>query len=73
MADYPKMLYREGSTLDWGGRNLDYLTVNDAEEETAARTKLGWKTHEEVLNEALDSFASEAATDATPKPKARRK
>ncbi len=42
MADeYPKMLYRDGSEIEWEGKSLNTLTVDDAEGEKAARTD-GW-------------------------------
>lgn len=39
--DYPKMLYRAGSEIEWEGKSLDTLIVDDAEGESAA-VKEGW-------------------------------
>lgn len=35
--DYPLMLYRDGSMLEWDGETYDYLIVNDADEAKAAK------------------------------------
>jgi hypothetical protein len=35
--DYPKMLYRDGSEIEFEGRGLDTITVADADEEAAAK------------------------------------
>lgn len=40
-TDFPKMLLREGSALEWEGGSYDTLIVHDAEELAAAK-KEGW-------------------------------
>lgn len=40
-GDYPLMLYREGSSFVWDGRQVDSLIVNDEDEEDAALAE-GW-------------------------------
>jgi hypothetical protein len=35
--DFPKMLYRDGSEIEFEGRSLDTITVEDADAETAAK------------------------------------
>lgn len=42
MSDqFPKMLYREGTEMEWHGLSLDTLVVADADELAAAK-KEGW-------------------------------
>jgi hypothetical protein len=36
-TDYPKMLYRDGSEIEFEGRGLDTITVEDADVEAAAK------------------------------------
>lgn len=48
MHEYPKALYRPGSTLQWEGRDLDMLIVADAAGEAAA-AKDGYQTIDDLL------------------------
>lgn len=50
MADeFPKMLYRDGKAIEWEGRSLDTLIVDDAAGEKAALAD-GWR----VTGDPLD-------------------
>jgi hypothetical protein len=40
-CDYPLMLYRDGSSFLWDGREVDSLVVNNETEEDAALAE-GW-------------------------------
>jgi hypothetical protein len=40
--EYPKMLYRKGTAMQYEGKNLDTRIVNSREEEKAAK---GWVDH----------------------------
>ena len=40
MTDYPKMLYRDGTEIEWEGLSLDTLVVENEDEELAAD---GWR------------------------------
>ncbi len=46
MSDYPKMLYKTGSEIEWEGLLLDTVTVADKDEEAAAKD---YKTAEALL------------------------
>jgi len=46
MNDYPKMLYRKGSEIEWSGLQLDVITVHDEAEEKAA---VGWLTADKLF------------------------
>ena len=46
--EYSKMLYREGSELEWHGHSLDCLVVDDAEAEAEAK-KDGWHEIKDIL------------------------
>lgn len=46
MQEYPKILYKKGTSFEWEGLSLDLLTVNDADEEKAAT---GYVTVEKLL------------------------
>lgn len=46
MEEYPKMLYKTGTQIDWEGQSLDVITVADANEEAAASD---YKTAEALL------------------------
>jgi len=47
---YPRMLYRDGTALEWNGLSLDTAIVADAEEEEIALSD-GWR---------IDPFPHEA-------------
>lgn len=42
--EYPKCLYRDGSSFEWEGHKLDGIVVSDGNEEAEA-VKGGWRTH----------------------------
>lgn len=52
--EYPKMLLREGSEIEWEGGNYDTLTVADADEMAIAK-KDGWKLATEIHGKADDT------------------
>lgn len=37
MSDYPKMLFKVGTEIEWEGLSLDTIIVEDAEGEAAAK------------------------------------
>lgn len=41
MEEYPKMLFKPGTSYDWDGIGVDFLTVGDAAEEADA-IAAGW-------------------------------
>lgn len=52
--DYPQMLYRPGTAIQWAGHSLDTLIVADAGEAAAAR-KDGWLTPAEILDPPVEA------------------
>lgn len=48
MKQYPRMLYRPGTALQWGGMDLDTRVVTDDAECTAAMSR-GWTEIDELL------------------------
>lgn len=52
--EYPKMLLREGSEIEWEGAKYDTLIVADADELAAAK-KDGWKPATEVHDKAEET------------------
>lgn len=41
MDEFPKMLFKPGASYDWDGAGVDFLIVNDADEEASAIAD-GW-------------------------------
>jgi hypothetical protein len=56
MSDFPKMLYRPGTEIEWSGLNLDTCIVDDEASKAAANAE-GWGT-------AADVFTAKSANDA---------
>lgn len=48
-TNYPKMLYRTGTEIEWEGWNLDTRIVRDEDEELAA-IEDGWRNHPDALD-----------------------
>ena len=59
--EYPKILYAIGDEIEWEGRKLATLVVEDVKAEEAAIAR-GWKRVEELL-----SAKAEEAVDAVKK------
>ena len=58
MSDYPKAIYRPGDEGEWDGVKMDFGTVADAEDETAALGK-GWYLHPSEFPGADEPDAAE--------------
>lgn len=52
-AQFPRMLYRPGTALQWEGHSVDWKIVDDAEEEAAALAD-GWNLSPDALDHDAD-------------------
>ena len=63
MQEYPKMLYKDGGSLEVDGHFYSHVIVNDLEQEKS-HLKSGWK-HKAVQGEGLDEqYKLEAENEA---------
>lgn len=69
MSDFPMMLYKSGSEIEWDGAKFNTIVVEDADALTVA-SDAGWLTAGDVAAALAAPAGEEAAAPRGRRPKA---